>query len=55
MLSQVSASKSTSISDLKAKSALLDRKIDDTAAGLQKAIAKRLHLINETNAAIIVD
>jgi hypothetical protein len=52
MLSQVSASASAKIA---AKSVLLDRKIDDTAAALQKAIAKRLHAINETNAAIIVD
>ena len=29
--------------------------MDETAAGLQSAIAKRLHSINDTNAAIIVD
>ena len=48
MLSQVSASTSTSTSKQKqaAKSALLGRKNDETAAGLQKAIAKQLHLIN---------
>lgn len=57
MLSQVSTSTSTSTSKQKqaAKSALLERKIDETAAGLQKAIARQLHLINEDNAAIIVE
>ena len=57
MLSQVSASTSTSTSKQKqaAKSALLGRKNDETAAGLQKAIAKQLHLINGDNATIIVE
>jgi len=50
--SQISTSTSTKIPP---KSAILDRKIDETAAGLQSAVAKRLHSINETNAAIIVD
>jgi hypothetical protein len=56
MLSQVSASASASTSTRQTdKSALLGRRIDETAAGLQKAIAKQLHLINEDNAAIIVE
>ena len=50
MLSQVPAS-----SQQAAKSALLGRKIDETAAGLQASIAKQLRLINEDNAAIIVE
>jgi hypothetical protein len=49
--SQVSASSSSSVT----KSALLGRKIDETAAGLQASIARQLHLINEDNAAIIVE
>jgi hypothetical protein len=48
--SQVSAS-----TKIGSNSAILDKKIDETAAGLQSATAKRLHSINETNAAIIVD
>lgn len=48
--SQVSAS-----TKIGSNSAILDKKIDETAAGLQSAVAKRLHSINETNAAIIVD
>jgi hypothetical protein len=50
--SQVSTATTTKIAP---KSAILDRKIDETAVGLQSAVAKRLHSINETNAAIIVD
>jgi hypothetical protein len=48
--SQVSAS-----TKIGSNSAILDKKIDETAEGLQSATAKRLHSINETNAAIIVD
>ena len=54
MLSQVSASKLGPISDT-ATSALLERKIDQTAAGLQASIGKLLHSISEVNAAIIVE
>ena len=45
MLSQVSAS----------ANALLERKLDETAAGLQPSFSKQLHSISETNAAIIVE
>jgi hypothetical protein len=59
MLSQskvsASASTSSSTSSKTAKSALLERKIDETAAGLQASVAKYLCLINENNAAIIVE
>lgn len=47
MLSQVSTSASTST--------LLERKIDETTAGLQASFGKLLHSINESNAAIIVE
>jgi hypothetical protein len=54
--SQVStATTTTTTTKIAPKSAILDRKIDETAAGLQSAVAKRLHSINETNAVIIVD
>jgi integrase/recombinase XerD len=52
MLSQVSTSTSTS---KQAGSALLERKIDETAAGLQPSFCKLLHSIDETSAAIIVE
>jgi hypothetical protein len=59
MLSQVSTSASTSTStstsNLAAKSAILNRKIDETVAGLQASFGKLLHSINETNAVIIVE
>jgi hypothetical protein len=51
MLSEVSASTSTK----QAANALLERKIDETAAGLQASSGKQLHSIDETNAAIIVE
>jgi hypothetical protein len=37
------------------KSALLDRKIEETTAGLQKFYAELLHSIGEDNAAAIVE
>jgi hypothetical protein len=52
MLSQVSTSTAAKIAT---KSAILGTRIDETAAGLQSAVAKRLHSINKINAAIIVD
>jgi hypothetical protein len=36
-------------------SALLDREIEETAAGLPASYAKQLHSINEGNIAIIVE
>jgi hypothetical protein len=51
MLSEVSAS----ISTKQAANALLERKIDKTAAGLQASSGKQLHSIDETSAAIIVE
>lgn len=53
--SQVSTSASSSSPSVVTKSALLERKIDGTAAGLQASVAKQLHSISETNAAIIVN
>jgi len=36
-------------------SLLLDRKIDENAAGLAASIAKSLHSIGEKNAAVIIE
>lgn len=56
-MSQVSTSKtSTSSSNANAnKSALLDKKIEETAAGLQKFYTELLHSINKDNADAIVE
>jgi len=51
MLSQAETSSPTT----KQADVLLERKIDETAAGLQASFAKLLRSINETNAAIIVE
>jgi integrase len=50
MLSQVSASASKL-----SRSALLERKIDETAAGLPASYGKHLHSIDQINAGIIVE
>ena len=50
-MSQVSTSTSSNAN----KSALLDKKIEDTTAGLQKFYTELLHSINEDNAAAIVE
>jgi hypothetical protein len=57
MLSQVSASTSTSASKSKfnSKSALLERKIDETVAGLQASFGELLHSIDQKNAGVIVE
>jgi hypothetical protein len=51
MLSQVSVSNSTS----KSKSALLEREIDETVAGLQASFGKLLCSIDQKNAGVIVE
>jgi integrase/recombinase XerD len=55
MLSQSQVSASASTSSKTAKSALLERKIDETAAGLQASVPRQLHSISETNAVTIVE
>jgi integrase/recombinase XerD len=56
MLSQVASSKSGSGSiSPEVRSALLARKIDETAAGLQASFGKLLHSIGDVNSAIIVE
>jgi hypothetical protein len=52
MLSQVSASVSTSAA---AKSALLDRKIEECTADLPRSVTKQLFSISKENAATIVN
>jgi hypothetical protein len=54
MLSQVSASDSASKSK-SSKSALLERKIDETVKGLQASFDKLLHSIDQINAGLIVE
>ena len=55
-MSQVSTSTPTSTSTFNAnKSALLDRKIEEITAGLQKFYTELLHSINGDNAAAIVE
>jgi hypothetical protein len=54
VLSQSSASASTSTPTSTAKSALLDRKIEECAAGLAPSVTKQLFSINKDNAATIV-